>query len=74
MAQDQGRALKLLYDICHGKGLPGPCHPKQRDCRISLPESFTQSIYCARLVAGRFIWSVNPEFHATKIAKYRFFS
>ena len=63
MAQNQGRPLKALDYVRHGKCLAGPCHAEQRNGINPVLEGGAQTVDCCGLVAGRAVWGIYLEFH-----------
>ena len=59
----QGRLLKLLNDICHGKGLAGACYAQQSLRLVTAAKALRQGFDRLRLVSGRLIFRMKSEFH-----------
>ena len=66
MAQDQGRALKLLDDVRHREGLARTGNAEQGHGIHSAVQCFADAFYRRRLVARGLVFRVNLEFHVSR--------
>ena len=64
MAQDQRRALELLYDVGHSESLSRACYAQEADVPDPVAEGIGKLRYGLRLVAGRPVIGFEMEFHA----------
>ena len=63
VTQDQGGTLQPLDDVGHREGLAGARDTHQGGALASRGDRFADLRYRLRLVTGRRVWSVQPEFH-----------